>query len=202
MEAHYSAANIKYTDDIKELVGNPTDPFGAEIESIATFGVRDVTRSIDGGGTVYTIFPVNLGSTMGITSYSLWKLRDNQWRRFERSNIDQGSWYMIKRSDATRPCPTNVVDYRLKHPESIDGFTQTKRGRHCVMVAITDGGNYDSSELDGRIIDPLGLASGTGIVSRGGGRGGGAIGTSDILLLISALLLLMMSARRPKTPSQ
>ena len=74
------------------------------------------------------------------------------------------------------------------------------------MVAITDGGNYDSSELDGRIIDPLGLASGTGTVDSGGGRGsggGGAIGTSDLLLLISALLLLlMMSARRLKTTSR
>ena len=223
-ETDYSAANIGYSgldDDTKESLEFFTP--NAQIETIATFGVEvDFEIGDEGqkkGGIAYITFPVQsaLNGTLYLGKYDKQK---NNWARFDRRIVGfEDTWYAIERTDTSEACPTDIQIYKDNHSIiGTDGLGFAANRQSCIMVAITDGGPYDSSGLDGRIIDPLSI--GTHLfqanenveainptnpvdpvdpeppTSGGSSGGGGAIGVSDILLFVGALLLLMVAAGR------
>ena len=208
VQGDWIAANIEYMnlgDTAIDLLGFERDE---EIESIATFGIRNVDFGIDDddsviGGVTYTVFPYS--SSEGETLYL--SKRNNErrvWERFVRGTLPgyADTWYAIEHTDPAQPCPTDVELYKNQHEG--DGIGFTANAQNCIMLVITDGGPYDSDgEVNGNVVDPTGI--GTGIPSeptiqsegrRGGG--GGAIGVSDMLILLGALVLLIVSTRQRK----
>ena len=232
--AHYSVANIHY-DQLSAAtiaaLGLTETGFTTDnpIETIATFGIRDVAYAIgeDGetavGGVTHTTFPVPVQSAqVGETLYlSKYDSGTQQWKAFERDNTARGysdTWYVIARPDNDEPCPSDMDIYRSGHQAAGErhmGFVAS--AQNCIMLVIADGGPYDNGGLDGRVVDPLGigqaLAGGRGssgssgggggsVSGGGGGGGGGAIGGGTLLLLFVLLLSLIMTTRNHRRLSR
>ncbi|MBC6413513.1 MAG: hypothetical protein GDA45_01045 [Chromatiales bacterium] len=224
----FASANINY-DTVSPAVDEEDDlnlPFlitQAAIEKLATFGVRDIDySSIDdngnpAGGIAYIVFPMQTEGDGEVRYLSKYNTESDRWERFERGDIrDNGidyddTWYAIDRGAPDAECPTDIEQYTNEHQaDGTDdlGFTVGKGGWNCILVAVTDGGPYDSDgTVNGRVIDPtatsvelLTAGSFSGTARRGGG-GGGAIGIADTLLLITALLMLIATARRQRKQS-
>ena len=113
-------------------------------------------------------------------------------------------------------CPTNIQVYINEHRPAegtTTGFMASED--NCMMLVITDGGNYDSTGLDSRVIDPpcIGLVEECitrdpaddavdDIISRPRGGGGGAVGISDAMLLIAVIALLLTATARNRRRKQ
>ncbi|MXX98780.1 MAG: hypothetical protein F4Y58_02580 [Gammaproteobacteria bacterium] len=185
---------------------------GDEIDTIATFGVAGVEYGFEPegngfkptGGVVYASFPLVVvdPSLIGETLYlGKYNYDAERWVRFERVRSDYvDTWYAIDRP--TGACPTDVQVYQNEHQAAGDGngFIAGPTG-NCLMLVLTDGGPYDSSGLDSRVLDPLSVGTKEFDTyreeqRRRGGGGGGAIGVSDILLLIGALVLITLASRK------
>ena len=181
MTLDYSAANIAYrglTTDTRVQLGITDDD---SITSLATFGIRSVDYGFSQendnadasvvGGVAYAVFPLAQSSTSAQVFYISRYMEDiQQWERFERGTHIGGSadtWYVIDReSPNTEACPTDIELYKGTHETvGAEGLGFTANTEKCVMVAISDGGPYDNSGVDGRI-DAL-LAMGTELPSRG-----------------------------------
>ena len=178
-QSDYSVANIAYlglTTDTRAQLGITDDD---SITSLATFGIRSVdygfSQANDAadasvvGGVAYAVFPLAQSSTSAQVFYiSRHKEDIQQWERFERGTHIGGSadtWYVIDRPGSAA-CPTAIELYKGTHEVVGDeGIGFTANNEKCVMVAISDGGPYDNSGVDGRI-DAL-LAMGTELPSRG-----------------------------------
>ena len=201
----------------QELLGIDDDQ--TEEDEIVTFEIERVSYSgFDSdnkieGGNIYVVFPVMIASTNTEPRYlSKYSRSNNRWENFVRGTPDGETWYAIKRpgpAGTPDPCPTDIERYKNEHEATDDkrGFIPNIDGYNCIMLVLADGGVYDDSSLDTRIVDPLIIGgkefSDTELIIRSLIFAyGGAIGTSDILLLISALLLLLIgSVRRSKTTS-
>ncbi len=189
MRNDYSAANIDYTDedrDIERLTGL-TGGINAGIISIATFGVSDVpygfSSNADGittttnviGGTAYITFPIQVDDDLVGDSLYVGKYTDS-WRPFERGLETGDTWFAIQRRDRTQsrdrmligsstaPCPTSPEVYMNEHTgtrneRGTDNMDFIASKNNCIMLVITDGNLYDVSSQDGRIIDPVGIST-------------------------------------------
>ena len=239
----YSAANIDYrtlSADTKTQLAKDKSGFmdDASITSLVTFGIRSVNYGFSQendeadamvvGSVAYAVFPLSQASPPNQVFYISRYNDDDEaerWERFERgAHIDSpaDTWYVIDRESNTY-CPLDVGIYRNEHrTEGDEGMGFTANTQKCVLVAITDGGPYDNTGVDG-IIDTL-LAMGTELQPRsqefagaggggggaggggaggggaggggaGGGGGGGAIGVGTLLLLFVLLLSLIMTTR-------
>ena len=189
---HYSAADIDYddvlSDSVKQTLGfdEAEEAFEGDIpiERLAVFGTREVDYQIDddnevAGGITHTVFPMssdNPGETLYIGKYD--RLAE-RWEPFGRGTFvgDDGTsypdtWYGIPRPNNTEPCPTNVAVYESEHQaadeegpdENGQGFVAS--AQNCIMVVITDGGPYDSSGIDGRVVDDM-VATSNRLLPRG-----------------------------------
>ena len=206
--ADWIAANIGYMslgDLATNLLGFNADE---EIESVATFGVRNVDYGIDDndsviGGVTYTVFPYitdSVGETLYLSKYNNER---GIWERFVRGTLPgyADTWYAIERTDPAQQCSTDVELYKNQHEG--DRLSFTANAQNCIMLAITDGGPYDSDGVvNGNVVDPTGIGTELfpepTIQSQRRGGGGGAIGVSDMLILLGALVLLIVSARQRK----
>ena len=200
-----------YTNSTGEVITRE-----AQIEKLATFGVRDIEPAVDNdqmvGGVAYVTFPMQ--SEVDTVYIGKYNASDDTWYRFERGGIEidgenyDDTWYAIDRGAADADCPTDIEVYKNEHRAAGEnglGFNKGTDGWNCIMAVLTDGGPYDSDgSVNGRVIDPIAtvtnLLSEQEFVSGGdddddssGGGGGGAIGIFDMLLLITALLLLMVA---------
>ena len=204
---HYSAANIDYgglSDPVKQTLFD--EERDTRIERLAAFGIREVNYQIDDnneviGGITHTVFPMssdNPGETLYIGKYDR---SEERWERFERGTFqdDDGTnypdtWHGIPRPDNTEPCPTNVEVYKNEHQEAGEegqGFVAS--AQNCIMLVITDGGPYDSSGLDGQVVDDMVATVNEPLVQTPQmprGSGGGATDIGDVILLLVALSLL------------
>ena len=181
-QSDYSVANIAYrglTTDTRAQLGIRSD---SSITSLATFGIRSVDYGFSqendaaaasvAGGVAYAVFPLAQSSAPAGEVFYISRYQEDiqQWERFERGTHIGGSadtWYVIDReSPDTEACPTAIELYKGTHEAVGDeGIGFTADSEKCVMVAISDGGPYDNSGVDGRI-DAL-LAMGTELPSRG-----------------------------------
>ena len=235
--SRYSAAGIEYgglSRDVRERLGLieadedlmtrlNIDPMET-IERLAAFGVRDVDYSyrignnnevIIGGGITHTVFPM-LSDTEGPLYIGKYNRLETRWEPFERGTDD--TWYGIQwpvPTDPNNACPTDVEVYKNRHPLGQDFVAGDY---NCIMLVITDGGFYDSSGLDGRVVDDMAATvnenlpqatveeggggrpstGGGGGGGRPGGGGGGATDISDVILLLMALSLLAITIRRTR----
>ena len=209
-EADWIAANIGYMG-LGEIATSLLGFNGEEmIESIATFGIRNVDYGIGDndsvtGGVTYTVFPY-ISSSVGETLYlSKYNNERRMWERFVRGTLPgyADTWYAIHTDE---PCPTDVELYKNQHQGQGDRSGFTANAQNCIMLVITDGGPYDSDGIvNGNVVDPTGIGTELfesptipGEGRRGGGGGGGAIGVSDMLILLGALVLLIVSTRQRK----
>ena len=210
-DINYSVVNNGDLDDNTRQLLDISTTEG--IDTIATFGVAGVEYGFElegdtvrvTGGVVYASFPLVvvdpelIGEVLYLGKYSS---NADRWVRFERgTGGNDDTWYAIDRPD-TGACPTDVQVYQNQHQAVGDdgmGFTAGDTG-NCIMVVLSDGGSYDSSSLDGRVLDPTGFSKNPFARDSGrragGGGGGGAIGVSDILLLIGALVLITVASRK------
>ncbi len=232
----YSAADIEYgglSPSVRRVLGfdDAERTFGenTRIERLAAFGIRDVdyqgVRQIDDnneviGGITHVVFPMSSDNPGEIFYIGKYNRLEERWERFERGTFvsDDGTryldtWYVIERPGVDVFCPTNVEVYKNGHQaagEEGQGFVASVQ--NCIMLVITDGGPYDSSGLDGRVVDDMvatvnellpradGVSTNGGGVSGGGSGsgGGGTIGVGYILLLLGALALLITATNRTR----
>ena len=164
----YSAADIAYaglSTETKALLGlNDAD---VSIQSLLTFGIKDVDYAISRGGqplggVAYTVFPTEsplVGEALYLNAYNT---ESQRWERLLRDTLTDyvDTWYAIEHPDDGSNCPTNVQRYRNEHrSDGRLGMGFTAGSRNCIMLVISDGGPYDESSRDGRIMALGGIST-------------------------------------------
>ena len=116
----------------------------------------------------------------------------NTWEQFRETTPGHpDTWYVIPRTNTNAECEDDDVDTYIAGHQAA-----SNTGQNCIMLVISDGGPYDNSGLDGRIIGlfGIGLLPSDDEVPPTSGRRGSAVSVGDILLLIGALALLIGAA--------
>ncbi len=207
--------------------GIPIMPVDVPIERLAAFGVREVDYQIDDnnrvvGGITHTVFPISSNEPGEILYVGKYNRLAERWERFERGTFVGGysqanerwelfeggtsypdTWYGIVRPNNSGPCPTSIEEYKNRHQAAgEDGQGFVSGAQNCIMLAITDGGPYDSSGLDGRVVDDTAATVRRLLVRAAirailtGGFGSGAVDMGDVILLLMALLSLVAITMR------
>ena len=164
------------------------NPVNASLVHLFDYEVENMAVPFDpqaAGNTVQVVLPLN---TL-LTADSDFIKYDNTdgWRDFVTNNNNQIAWTTWQ-DGVVGNCP---------EPGSSRYTTDLgqKEGANCLQVTIQDGGENDADGVvNGRIIDPLGVATtGTDVtivtVNDGGGSGGG--GSMTLLEWLLAMTLLM-----------
>ena len=163
--ADYSVANIAYADiDAETKMLLRINDEDSSVARIATFGIGGVDYAVGGGGEVaggitYSVFPLewSAGEVLYVGTYNS---EAGRWERLERgSGGDAESWYAVERQAGTA-CSGRLEKYQREHRGGGDdgtGFIASEQ--NCIMLAIRDGGRYDDSSLDGRVIAMGGLSA-------------------------------------------
>ena len=200
-EEDYSAANIKDNEidqTTRDFLGPNFSEEPSLIETIATFGVETGAHSGDRGMVASITFPVE--SSEGIKQIRRYNRNMNSWEEFRRTTTGHpDTWYAIARTDTNAICEDDdEEEYEERHGEA------SNSGQNCIMLVISDGGPYDNSGLDGRIIGLFSLGPPpmmqppppTMPDTPPSSRRGSAVSVGDILLFISALALLIGAANQ------
>ncbi len=164
----YSPANIIYDNlslGTKTLLG--FDDTDTAMQSLTTFGVSDVDYAIGNegelvGGVAYTVFPIESSTASEILYLGTYNKNARRWERFDQDAIAGyiDTWYAIEHPNDGSDCPIDVQKYRNEYrSDGMHGMGFAASTRNCIMLIISDGGPYDDSSRDGRIVALNGISS-------------------------------------------
>ena len=164
----YSPANIVYDNlnlGTKTLLG--FDDIDTAMQSLTTFGVSDVDYAIGNegelvGGVAYTVFPMESSTASEILYLGTYNKNARRWERFDQDAIAGyiDTWYAIEHPNDGSDCPIDVQRYRNEYRSGgMHGMGFAASTRNCIMLIISDGGPYDDSSRDGRIVALNGISS-------------------------------------------
>lgn len=169
-------------------------PVNASVDHLFDYEVENMEVPVDPlsvGNTVQVVLPLNtlLTADSAFIKYDT----TNGWRDFVVNSDNQIAWTTWQ-FGIIGNCPESGSS-------SYSDDLSQKEGANCLQVTIQDGGPNDADGVvNGRIIDPLGIAT-TGsnvtiVTENDGGSGGGSVGFLEWLLGLTLLIGLWIVRRR------